>query len=162
MRHRPWKKTRFQTTTLIAVVVLLAIIFTLVGYFFVLPDVERSRHREQLLARLAENQDRWRASEPTAYRYVIERDCFCPGEDTSPYVVTVTNGQASASNSRVVLRIEDLFAIATNAAAEPHDVDVVFAATFRYPSRITIDDLAGNTRSVESYTVRDFEVIEYD
>jgi len=162
MQHRPWKKTYFQSTTLIAVVVLLAIVFTLVGYLFVLPDVERSRHREQLLADLAENLDRWRASEPLAYRYVVEHDCFCPDEDTSPYGVTITNGEVSAASRPNVLRVDDLFAIAMNAASGPSHVDVVFAATFSYPSRITIDDLAGRLRSIESYSVRDFEVIEYE
>lgn len=176
MQHRPWKKTRFQSTTLIAVVVLLAIVFTLVGYFFVLPDVERSRHRGALLADLAENRGRWQASEPAAYRYVVERDCYCPDESTEPYIITVDRGAVSAafiSNVEMpasgdalrqpdVIAIEDLFAIATDAASGPRHVDVVFAATFGYPSRITIDDLEGGRGSIETYTVRDFEVIEYD
>ena len=162
MQHRPWKQTRFQATTLIAVVVLLAIIFTLVGYFFVLPDVERSRHGAQLLAKLAEHQDRWQANEPLAYRYVIEHDCYCPDEDRTPYFVTVSNGEASVSNRSAALRLEDLFAIATAALSASRQVDVVFASTFGYPSRLTIDDLEGRPGSIESYTVRDFEVIEYD
>jgi len=176
MQHRPWKKTRFQSTTLIAVVVLLPIIFSLLGYFFVLPDVERSYHREHLLADLAENQDRWRASEPIAYRYVVEHDCYCPDEVTEPYIVTVDRGVATAAFATTsepqamgdalrepdVISMADLFAIASNAASGPHHVNVIFAAVFSYPSKITIDDLAGDRGSIESYTVRDFEVIEYD
>ena len=176
MQHRPWKKTRFQSTTLIAVVVLLAIVFALVGYFFVLPDVERSRYREQLLAELAENHDRWRASEPAAYRYVVERACYCPDELTEPYIMTVNRGVATAvfaAHSDMpamgdalrepdVVTIDDLFTMATNAASGPHHVEVVFAATFRYPSRMTIDDQGGRLGSVETYSVRDFVIIEYD
>ena len=55
-----------------------------------------------------------------------------------------------------------LFAIATAALSASRQVDVVFASTFGYPSRLTIDDLEGRPGSIETYTVRDFEVIEYD
>ena len=169
MRHRPWKKTRFQTTTLLAIVVLLIILFSLVGYYFILPDLERARQREQVLADLATNGERWRETEPVAYRYVVERDCYCPEEETSPYVVTIDRGKTTvryianaASVPPAVVRLEELFALATEAASASRQVDVVFAAGLGYPARVRIDDLEGGRGSVESYSIRDFEVIAYD
>ena len=95
MQHRPWKKTKFQPTSLIALVVLLLILFTLVGYFFMLPDLERSQRAEQLLADLDANKVRWQQSQPSGYRYVVERECYCPGENTQPYSVSVTGGRVT-------------------------------------------------------------------
>ena len=161
MQHRPWKKSKFQPTTLIAVVVLLPILFSLVAYFFVLPDLERSQRAEQLLAELTSNEERWRQTRPTGYRYVVERECYCPGEDTAPYAVSVIGEQLVEVAVTNPLRIDDLFLIAADAASGTNDVEVVFDPRFAYPSRITIDDLAGGRASVEEYRIRDFEVTDY-
>ena len=161
MQHRPWKKTKFQPTTLIAVVVLLPILFSLVAYFFVLPDLERSQRAEQILAELAANEERWRQAKPIGYRYVVERECFCPGEDTTPYSVSVIDDRIIGVSVADPIRIRDLFVIAAEAASGINDVDVVFDPRFAYPSRVTIDDLAGGRASVEIYRIRDFEVTDY-
>jgi len=161
MQHRPWKKTKFQPTTLIAVVVLLPILFSLVAYFFVLPDLERAQRAEQLLAELVTNEDRWQQKQPIGYRYVVERECYCPGEDTAPYAVSVFGDQLVDVTVTAPIRIDDLFVIAAEAASGMKDVEVVFDPRFAYPSRITVDDLAGGRASVEVYRIRDFEVIDY-
>ena len=161
MHHRPWKKTKFQPTTLIAVVVLLPILFALVGYFFLLPDLERSQRAERLLAELESNEDRWRQTQPAGYRYVVERECYCPGEDVAPYTVSVASGRLTGVTVANAIRIDDLFLIAASAAAGPKDVEVIFDPRFGYPSRITVDDLAGSRASVEVYRIRDFEVMDY-
>ena len=156
MHHRPWKTSKFQSSALIALAVLLMIIFTLVGYFFTLPDLERSQRAEQLAADIDTNWQRWKNTKPPAYRYVVERECYCPNEDTSPYEVTVVGNalvEAGASNA---LRIDDLFLIASQAAIGANKSEVIFDARFGFPTRITIDDLAGNRASVEEYRVRDF------
>ena len=161
MQHRPWKKTKFQSTTLIAVVVLLMMLFSLVGYFFVLPDVERSRQAEQLQADIVQQRERWKASKPAAYRYVVERECYCPDEVTEPYTVTVAGDVAADAAGLNVIGIDDLFRIAANAASASQQVDVLFDTRFGYPARVTIDDLEQTRASVEVYRVRDFEVIDY-
>ncbi len=161
MQHRPWKKTKFQSTTLIAVVVLLLILFSLVGYYFVLPDVERAGQVEQLQADIVQQRERWNMSKPVAYRYVVQRECYCPDEVTAPYTVTVAGELATDATALNAIRIDDLFVIASNAASTSSQVDVQFDARFGYPTRITIDDLEGTRASVEVYRVRDFEVIDY-
>lgn len=161
MQHRPWKKTKFQSTTLIAVVVLLMILFSLVGYFFVLPDLERARQAEQLQVDLARQQERWRTTRPAAYRYVVERDCYCPGEDLSPTTVTVMANAPAEISAPGGRQIDELFLIAADAATGRYQVEVVFDARFGYPSRIRIDDLEGSRASVETFRIRDFEVIDY-
>ena len=161
MQHRPWKKSKFQSTTLIAVVVLLLILLSLVGYFFTLPDIERARQAEQLQADLAQQLERWHAGKPLAYRYVVERECYCPGEDLSPYTVTVMADGPTEVSAPGASRIDDLFRIASDAATGKNKVEVVFDSRFGYPSRIRIDDLEGGRASIETYRIRDFEVIDY-
>ena len=161
MQHRPWKKPKFQPTVLIAVVVMLLILFSLVGYFFMLPELERAQHAEQVLADVNQQQQRWQSTKPLSYRYVVERECYCPGIDTSPYAVNVTQGLLTDSSVTDVIRIDDLFRIATDAAASAGQVEVVFDSRFGYPTRVTIDDLAGGRASVEEYRIRDFEVTDY-
>ena len=161
MRHRPWKTTTYQSTTLIAGVVLLLILFALAGYYFVLPDLERSQQADQLLANVDVEWQRWNSTKPVSYRYVVERECYCPGEDTSPYTVTVAGDSMTDALSPNAIRIDDLFLIASNAASASRRVDVVFDARFGYPTRVTIDDLEGTRASVETYRIRDFEVIDY-
>ena len=160
MQHRPWKKTGFQPTALIAVVVLLMILFSLVGYFFLLPDLERSQRAEQLLADIEVEWDRWRSTRPAAYRYVVQRECYCPDEITAPHTVTVPR---VVQPDMVVdaIQIDELFEIATDATTAKNRVEVVFDPRFGYPTRVTIDDLEGTRASVETYRIRDFEVIDY-
>ena len=161
MQHRPWKKPKFQPTVLIAVVVMLLILFSLVGYFFMLPELERAQRAEQVLADVNQQQQRWQSTKPLSYRYVVERECFCPGIDKSPRTVTVSRGSLSDASIADVIRIDDLFRIAADAAATSGFVEVTFDSRFGYPTRVTIDDLAGGRASVEEYRIRDFEVTDY-
>lgn len=161
MQHRPWKTTKFQPTALIALVVVLLILFTLVGYFFMLPDLERAERAGQLVANVEEHRQRWKRDKPLAYRYVVERECYCPGEDTSPYIVIVARDVLTDAGVADPLLIDDLFQLAIDAASGSSDVQVSFDPRFGFPTRITIDDLAGNRASVEEYRVRDFEVTDY-
>lgn len=161
MQHRPWKKPKFQPTVLIAVVVMLLILFSLVGYFFMLPELERSQNAARLLADVEVQQARWHATKPQGYRYVVERECYCPGEDTSPYTVTVAPGSRADAPVADAITVDKLFRIITDAASAANHIEVVFDSRFGFPTRVTIDDLAGGRASIEVFRIRDFEVTDY-
>ena len=161
MQHRPWKKPKFQPTVLIAVVVMLLILFSLVGYFFMLPELERAQRAEQLLADVELQQAQWRATKPRGYRYVVDRECYCPGEDTSPSTVTVVSDVLVDASDAYVITVDEMFRIIADAASAANHIEVVFDARFGYPAQVTIDDLAGGRASIEIYRIRDFEVTDY-
>ena len=175
MQHRPAKKPKFQTTTLLAAVVLMLILFVTVGYFFIIPDTTSLQKQERLLADLQAHAEQWRTSRPVSYSYIVERQCFCPEAYSKPYIVTVVREHRTArivtppgatdsvsKDAPEPVWIDELFELAADAATGAGNVDVIFNPRFGYPSRVRIDDLMGAPASVAAYTVRDFEVIDYE
>jgi hypothetical protein len=78
----------YQSTTLIAGVFLLLILFISVGYFFLIPPPDEPPQVSTLVSELQENQRAWEDSRPLSYRYVVERSCYCSREYVTPYIAT--------------------------------------------------------------------------
>lgn len=176
MQHRPRKKTSFQLTSLIAVVVLMVILFISVGYFFVIPHLTDTGAQEKLLASLQANDELWQTNRPVSYRYVVERECDCALELMRPYVVTVARDLRTAQylvtgsadslgiseEPPEVVWLEELFAKTAEAVLHAKEVEVIFDPRFGYPSSVRINSSNRSTASFEVYGVRDFEVLEYE
>lgn len=176
MQHRPWKKTGFQPTTLIAIVVLVVILFISVGYFFVIPNLDAARKQDQLLAELQTNEERWRANRPVSFQYVVDRDCICTEAYREPYMaihagdsVTVryialldTDGPDGSGTPPDPVNVDGLFAAAADIVVGQGDVEVTFDPRFGYPSTLRIDRPGRANGGDVTITIRDFEVIKYD
>ncbi|MDX1498860.1 MAG: DUF6174 domain-containing protein [Woeseiaceae bacterium] len=175
MQHRPWKKTGYQATTLIAVALLLLILFVSAGFLLVLEKPAASAGRGALEAEFERQAEFWAARRPRAFRYVVERSCFCAPDYRQPYVVreegdvhSVAFASPLAPESREYRGtppepelIGNLFDLVRRALAEADAVDVSYDPAFGFPASITIDwsyDLADEE---QYFSVRDFEVIEY-
>ena len=85
--YRP--ETKYQVTSLIAVVLLLLIVFVSVGYFFFLARPDQFAAQNELSRAFADATALWQERRPAAYRYVVDRQCNCPPEVDRAYVVTV-------------------------------------------------------------------------
>lgn len=176
MQHRPWKKTGFQPTTLIAVVVLVVILFIYVGYFFVIPNLDAVHKQDQILADLQMNEERWQANRPFSFQYVIERDCVCTEAYKEPYLaihvgesltlryvaLLDTDGPPGSGVPPDPVNVDDLFDAAAEIVKGPGDIEVTFDPRFGYPSTLEIDRPGKVGGGDVTISVRDFEVIEYD
>ena len=174
MQHRPWKKTGYQATTLIAVALLLLILFVSAGFLLVL-EPPATAGRGALDAEFERHAELWLSRRPQAFRYVVERSCFCAPEYRQPYLVheegddrTVTFASPLAPESRENRGtppepelIGDLFTLVRRALAEADTVDVTYDSAFGYPSSVTIDWSYEIADEEQYFSVRDFEVIEY-
>ena len=87
MKHRISRKTAFQSTALVAVILIVVIIYISAPYFTTVPVAEFSDEQESLLAELYAKKQRWEESRPVSFRYVVERKCACPIEHTKPFPV---------------------------------------------------------------------------
>lgn len=140
MKHRPWRKSTYQATSLIAVVLLALVIFVSATYFFFLsPD--DSAHREAQLARLQSQRALWEERRPVAYQFVVERHCECPPEYTRPFVVTDEAW------------IDDVFTMVEKAIVAGEVITVAYDPRFAYPNDVL--------RAAERMYIRDFEVLQY-
>lgn len=174
MLKRSWRRGTYQTTTFMAAVVLLIVLFVTVGYFFVIPEPGFSDERQELLAELDERLDYWESRRPIAFRYVLDRDCECPGGAIEPYQVTEDANERSAvyaaerytegpetrrPDMDEVLFIDAVFDHAKAAVLDADEVSVSFDPRFGFPSVVKIDRTVGSIRTREVINVRDFEVI---
>ena len=164
--YRP--KTSYQITSHITVVLILLIVFVAVGYFFVLAKPGEEAGRAARLEELDTARARWDDRRPAAYRYVVDRACSCPDEDSRAYTVTVRSGERVARFPIPVesldgtlieapprpLSIADVFAIAARSIGEGEAVEFRFDPEFGFPEYLSL-------RSGDTFEVRDFEV-DYD
>lgn len=175
MQHRPWRGSPYQTTTLIAVALLLLILFASAGYVLMLPDSGGNAARSASSASLESNLALWQSRRPNAFEYVVERSCFCAPDYTRPYRVRERAGQrdttyASPLSTRDVVDtgpppepvgIDELFALLAEAIPQADEVSAVYDPAFGFPTRITIDWSYAMADEEQRFSIRDFEVIEY-
>ncbi|MFQ5610005.1 MAG: DUF6174 domain-containing protein [Woeseiaceae bacterium] len=174
MLHRKhWRKSVYQSTSLIAVVLLLLIMFTSAAWFIMFPGAPDTSSTPGFEQKLRLNLARWDEKQPASYRYVVRRSCSCPAEDTRAYVATETRGQRTAefpvtveSSAGEFLTeppdpawISDIFNELRQAARHARDIDATFNERYGYPESATIH--YGTADSETRYEVRDFEVLEY-
>ena len=157
MKHRDWRKARYQPTSLVAIVLLMLIIFVSVGYFFSIPEPGQSAHEQMLLMELHANKQAWEEKRPPAYRFVVQRSCDCPLEERQPFAVSEDLDSMSPGKGW----LDDLFVTIEAALGNSAQVAVSYDPRFNYPSsiRISYPDAPGEWLQT---TVRDFEVLRYD
>jgi len=149
MKHRCWRKTGFQPTSLIAAVLLLLVVFVSLGYFFFLAEPHVSAEQERLLAELQVRRSEWVEKRPPAFRYEVERDCECPLDYTEPFKVVEYLDEADNHSW-----IDDYFIDLEEAIRSGDAVDIRYDPRYSYPNDFNIAD--------EQVFVRDFEVLRYD
>jgi hypothetical protein len=165
----------YESTTLIAVVLLLLILFVSVGYFFLIPQPGEPPHQSTLIRALQQNQSVWENSRPLSYRYVVQRSCYCSKEYVTPYIVTEESGRKTAeflvsvetgtgeflSEPPEPVWISDIFGELTKAIESEVQpvVEVIYDGRYGYPASVDIQYPQPDTNM--RYDIRDFEVLEY-
>lgn len=150
MKHRSWRTTAFQPTSLIAGVLLLLVVFVSAAYFLFLAEPVLTPEREAMLAELQLRQGEWRDKRPPAFRYEVERECECPLDYIEPF--TVVEYLDDPDNHAW---IDDYFSSLDAALHSGAVVEVIsYDPRFSYPNDFRIAD--------EQLYIRDFEVLEYD
>ena len=176
MPQQKWRKGVYQSTTHLAVALLLLIIFVSVGYFFTISESQLPQQQSEILDELQTNRDTWSSRRPLSFRYVVKRSCFCLEEHIEPYVATEDHGDKTAEfRSYVQTRtgdvltsppapvwIEDLFGLVEQAASENDEIRVIYDPRFGYPSLVDINRGRQLEDANYRYEIRDFEVLEYD
>ena len=176
MSVRQWRKDVYQSTTHLAVAVLLVIMFVLTAYFFTLSRPDRSGKRAEMLAELNFSREYWQTRRPSKYRYVVDRRCVCPEEYLRPYRVTQREGRSTVEylnppESNIPdpsesppnpVALDDLFEKIREAISEADNIDVDYAPGFGYPSAVSIDWSESRSDDDVNFNIRDFEVIEYN
>ena len=173
MHHKHWRKQAFQATSLIAVVLLLLIMFTSAAWFIMFPDGPNPPAVVGFEQTLRQNIARWDEHRPASYRYVVSRQCECPAEESQPYIVTENRGQKSArflvtvesSGGEFLDRppeprwISDIFNELRAASRNAATVEARYHDRYGFPESATIQ--LGPADSTMHYSIRDFEVLEY-
>lgn len=174
MKHRPARKTGYQLTNFIAVLLLLFIVFVSVGYFFMISTPETHPQRTELRAELDRNLELWEARRPAAFSYRVARQCFCTADYRRPYRVAddesgpqfayaspLDGGPAGVDGAPPEpLRIADLFRIIGDGIEDAESIDVSFDPAFGFPTRVELDrsPAVDDELRIEVY---DFEVTAY-
>ena len=157
MKHRISRKTAYQSTALVAVVLIVVIIYISVPYFTTVPVAEFSDEQELLLDELYAKKQRWEESRPASFRYVVERKCDCPVEHMRPFPVVE---DLDARNIRVSW-IDDFFVAIEEAILDSARVAVTYDALYSFPVVISISYPDGPEDSWQEIYVREFDVIRY-
>ena len=148
MKHRKERPIVFQSTSILAGVVFLLILFVCVGYFFFLHQPGLSPAQETALVELRERRAEWQAERPPAFRYEVERRCDCPLDYVEPF--TVVEYLDEVDNRAW---IDEFFTLLEETMLAGGSVSVSYDARFGYPNDFTINN--------EDTFVRDFEVLRY-
>jgi len=165
----------YQITTFLALVLLLLILFISAAYFFMIPAPEKPTGQGDLLAELATRRSAWEAQRPAAYRYVVDRDCYCERTYTEPYIATQDGDNRfaaftveieSASGEFIAtppgaVWIDDLFDLIEQSVREEKAVDVEYHKDLGYPVSLVVHPEPAPPDSVYRVDVRDFEILEY-
>jgi hypothetical protein len=148
MKHRSWRKTSFQPTSLIAAVLLLLFVFVSISYFYFLADPRLSVQQEAMLAELQLRRGQWEEKRPPAFSYVVERECECPLNYTEPFKVVEYLDEPDNHSW-----IDDYFLSLEKAIQSGDVIDIRYDPRYRYPNDFAVAD--------EQTFVRDFEVLRY-
>ena len=157
MKHRISRKMAYQSTALVAVVLIVVIIFIAAPYFTTVPVPEFSDEQESLLDELYAKKQRWEKNRPASFRYVVERKCDCPAEHMNPFPVVEDR---DAKNIRVSW-IDDFFIDIEKAILNSAQVLVTYDALYSFPVAISISYPDGTEGSWQEVYVRDFDILRY-
>jgi len=171
--HRTWRGGTYQITTLLAVVVLLLILFVSAAYVLFLPVPDPLAMQKQVLADLQAGRDKWDASRPRSYQYVVDRTCTCARAILEPYVASEESDYRTAafpfpieSGTGELLTspaspvwIDGLYTKIEESVFDGDEVVVEYDTSFGFPKRVDIKREAADTNM--RYELRDFEVLEY-
>ena len=174
MKHRPWRRDKFQITSLLAVVVLLLILFLTSAWFFFTAPPAVSEATVRAIAQLRAQKEIWNSARPASFRYVVERDCACGSTFTTPYIALEDRGSRTARFSDLdrarfddeaavpddPVWIDGLFQTIERSLEQGDELTVSYDTRFGYPS--FIGRVAGESREEFLTYVRDFEVLEYE
>lgn len=165
----------YQLTTFLALVVALLILFVSAAYFFYIPAPGDTTGSRDLLAELNDQRNAWLASRPAAFRYVVDRDCYCERTYVEPYVATEEPGgklaaftieMETASGEFIAVPpdpvwIDDLFDLVEQSIREEKHVEVGYDKEFGFPVSVLVHPVPRPPDSVFRVEVRDFETLEY-
>ena len=157
MKHRISRKTAYQSTALIAVILIVVIIYMSAPYFTTVPVAEFSDEQELLLDELYAKKQRWEEHRPASFRYVVERKCDCPIEHTKPFPVVE---DLDAKNIRVSW-IDDFFIDAEKAILASAQVVITYDALYSFPVAISISYPDGPEDSWQEIYIREFDILRY-
>ena len=165
----------YQLTTFLALALLLLILFISAAYFFFIPAPDHASEDGDLLAVLAQQRATWEAQRPAAFRYVIDRECYCERTYVEPYVAIEEHGSKSAAFAIEIesssgdfisappgpVWIDDLFDLIEQSVREEKAVDVEYHEELGYPASLVVHPEPAPPDSVYRVDVRDFEILEY-
>lgn len=165
----------YQLTTFLALVLLLLILFVSAAYFFFIPAPGDPPGNRDLLAELTDRRKTWNARRPAAFRYVVDRDCYCERTYVEPYVATEESGSKFAAFTIEVetasgefiaappgpVWIDDVFDLVEQSIREQKHVEVGYDREFGFPSSVLVHPVPRQPDSVYRVEVRDFETLEY-
>lgn len=167
------RKGVYPVSTHLAAVVLLVIVFVMAATVMLLGLPGTGDDRRQLLNELAASRETWTARRPDAFRYVVQRSCACPPEDSARFVVTERPGSRvaefpvpveSASGEFLTspprpLWLGELFPLIEDAADSDAKVTVEYDAAYGFPRLLHIDGGAPGGPDSQTVTIRDFEIL---
>lgn len=165
----------YQLTTFLALVLLLLILFVSAAYFFYIPPPGGASGARDLLAELTDQRSAWTAKRPAAFRYVVDRDCYCERTYVEPYTATEETGDRSAAFTIEIeaaggefvavppgpVWIDDLFDLVELSIREGKHVEVRYDKEFGFPNSVLVHPVPQPPDSVYRVEVRDFETLEY-
>lgn len=161
------KPGTYQTTTLVAVVVFVVIIFVVAGYFLIAP-----KPRSAMLEELQEQRLRWDRQAPAAFSYVVDPACVCAPIDDAPYEVREQNGQRTArfldlsyatsgaddARPENILSIADAFALAESGIAGASHVRIDYHRLHAFPTDVIIHWSGLDADDHEGFRIYEFRV----
>ena len=165
----------YQLTTFLALVLLLLILFVSAAYFFYIPSPGDASGTRDLLAELSDQRNKWDAKRPAAFRYVVDRDCYCERTYVEPYVASEEPGDKSAAFAIEIetaggefisvppdpVWIDDLFDLVERSIREEKSVEVGYDKEFGFPNSMMVAPVPKPPDSVLRVEVRDFETLAY-
>jgi hypothetical protein len=120
---------------------------------------------EEQLDQLRAARARWQQSAPASYSFVLQRECFCGEEMSSPVRVTVVNGVKQSVvyvDSGEPMRadwlqffptIEGIFTLLEKEIRESDDVEVTYDAARGFPVHAAIDAIENAIDDEYSLTI---------
>lgn len=173
MKNKTPKAAPYQTTTYLAVVVLLVIVFVSVGYHFMVVAPSGVPDQSDIMQEFKANLQRWTERRPVSARYVVDRHCACATELTEAYVAMEERSEKTAefpphiqdrfdgqyAVPRDPVWIDELFDVMRLAISDGTLKSVNYDFEFGYPSFVQLQAGATNATGVEQFEIRDFEII---
>ena len=156
---------RYQVTSHIAVVLILLVVFVSVSYFFFLAKPDEQAHHLEMQAEYGAARALWISERPASFRYVVDRACDCPDEDSRAYTMIERGTQRIAefpipveSSAGILITvpprpvtIEEIFDRVEAALGSNSAIEVRYESAYGYPETVVLEPN-------EKYEIRDFEV----